>query len=73
MLRWGRLCRKSIIFPFFGTDVSDEIAEREGTRAIEEAFQLYMPADKVAAVIIEPIQGDAGDPAGSSHIYEKAL
>ena len=47
-------------FPFFGTDVSDEIAEREGTRAIEEAFQLYMPADEVAAVIIEPIQGDAG-------------
>lgn len=47
-------------FPFYGEDVSDEVAEKESTRAIETAFSHYMPAEDVAAVIIEPIQGDAG-------------
>lgn len=47
-------------FPFYGDDLPDEVVERECVRDIETAFSHYMPADDVAAVIIEPIQGDAG-------------
>ena len=47
-------------FPFYGIDVDDETCERECTAAIEQAFASDMPANEVAAVIIEPIQGDAG-------------
>ena len=47
-------------FPFCGIDKSDEEAERESTRALETAFETYMPASEVAAVVIEPVQGDGG-------------
>ncbi len=47
-------------FPFYGEDVPDDVVERECLRDIETAFSHYLPADDVAAVIIEPIQGDAG-------------
>lgn len=47
-------------FPFYGEDVPDEIVEKEATKDIETAFRTYMPADEVAAVVIEAIQGDAG-------------
>ncbi len=47
-------------FPFFGNDVPDEICERDCISAIETAFSTWMPANEVAAVVIEPIQGDAG-------------
>lgn len=47
-------------FPFFGNDVSDEVAEKESTRQIEEAFEKYLPPTEVAAVFIETIQGDGG-------------
>ena len=47
-------------FPFYGTDIDDETAARESTAQIELAFSTYLPADEVAAVIIEPMQGDGG-------------
>lgn len=47
------------VFPFCGTDKTDEEAER-GTQPIEEAFTKWLAPDEVAAVIIEPVQGDGG-------------
>lgn len=47
-------------FPFYGTDVDDETCERECLQAMETAFATYMPANEVAAVVIEPLQGDGG-------------
>lgn len=47
-------------FPFYGTDKDDETVEKECLAEMEEAFRTYLPADTVAAVVIEPIQGDAG-------------
>ena len=47
-------------FPFFGNDVPDDVCERDCLSAIETAFSTWLPASEVAAVVIEPIQGDAG-------------
>lgn len=47
-------------FPFFGTDVADDVCEKECLAEMERAFATYLPANEVAAVIIEPVQGDAG-------------
>ena len=47
-------------FPFYGNDVPDDVCEKECVSAIETAFSTWMPASEVAAVVIEPIQGDAG-------------
>lgn len=47
-------------FPFYGDDVPNEIVENECLKDIENAFSHYLPPEEVAAVIIEPIQGDAG-------------
>ena len=47
-------------FPFFGNDVPDDVCERDCVSAIETAFSTWLPANEVAAVVIEPIQGDAG-------------
>ena len=47
-------------FPFYGTDVPDDVCEKECLSAIETAFSTWLPANEVAAVVIEPIQGDAG-------------
>ena len=47
-------------FPFYGTDKSDEFAENESTKQLEEAFKTYLPPTEVAAVFIEIVQGDAG-------------
>ena len=47
-------------FPYFGTDVADDVCEKECLSAIETAFSTWLPANEVAAVVIEPIQGDAG-------------
>ena len=47
-------------FPFYGIDVSDEVAEKESTKLMEEAFEKYLPPDEVAAVFIEIVQGDGG-------------
>ena len=56
----GPFLPEVFIFPFYGNDVSDEIAEKESTKLIEEAFEKYLPPKEVAAVIIEIVQGDAG-------------
>ncbi len=47
-------------FPFYGTDKSDEEVERDCLKAMETAFAAYLPPEEVAAVIIEPVQGDGG-------------
>ncbi len=48
-------------FKYFGIDLDDDYVERESVKDIEEAFASYLPPDDVAAVIIEPVQGDAGN------------
>ncbi len=48
------------VFPFFGVDVDDSTCERECLAALERALASYLPAEEVAAVVIEPIQGDGG-------------
>ncbi|MBQ2751470.1 MAG: aminotransferase class III-fold pyridoxal phosphate-dependent enzyme [Oscillospiraceae bacterium] len=58
--KMGPFLPEMYFFPFYGTDVDDATVEREAVKAIETAFETYMPADEVAAVIIEPVQGDAG-------------
>lgn len=47
-------------FPFFGVDQEDAVVERECLRQMECAFSSYLPANEVAAIIIEPVQGDGG-------------
>ena len=47
-------------FPFYGTDKSDEEVERDCMKAMETAFSTYLPATEVAAMVIEPVQGDGG-------------
>lgn len=47
-------------FPFFGTDQDSETVERECLKQMETAFASYLPVGEVAAVIIEPVQGDGG-------------
>ena len=47
-------------FPFYGNDVSDLICEKHCLAEMERAFKTYLPPEEVAAVIIEPIQGDGG-------------
>lgn len=47
-------------FPFFGVDQDDAVVERECLQQMETAFSSYLPANEVAAVIIEPVQGDGG-------------
>ncbi len=48
-------------FKFYGSDLDDDFVRRESTKDMEEAFSTYLPAEEVAAVIIEPVQGDAGN------------
>ena len=47
-------------FPFYGDDLPDDVVEKECLSYMEMAFKGYLPIDEVAAVIIEPLQGDAG-------------
>ena len=47
-------------FPFFGVDQPDEVVEQTCLTQMETAFSSWMPASEVAAVIIEPVQGDGG-------------
>ena len=47
-------------FPFYDNSIDDETCEKECIADLERAFETYLPADEVAAIIIEPIQGDAG-------------
>lgn len=47
-------------FPFFGVDCDDATCERECLAEMTRAFNSYLPISDVAAVIIEPMQGDGG-------------
>ncbi|MDD5822908.1 MAG: aminotransferase class III-fold pyridoxal phosphate-dependent enzyme [Firmicutes bacterium] len=47
-------------FPFYGIDEADDVVEKECLKDIERAFETWMPANEVAAIVIEPIQGDGG-------------
>lgn len=47
-------------FPFFGMDQDDETVARDCLTQMETAFASYLPVGEVAAVIIEPVQGDGG-------------
>ena len=47
-------------FPFYDSGMDDAVCESECLKEILRAFNTYLPADDVAAVIIEPVQGDAG-------------
>ncbi len=47
-------------FKFYGDHLDDDFVERESTKDMEDAFNSYLPPDEVAAIIIEPVQGDAG-------------
>lgn len=47
-------------FPFYGIDVDSETCRRDCLKEIKKAFETYLPANDVAAVIIEPMQGDGG-------------
>ena len=58
--RMGPFLPEIYVFPFFGIDVDDETCERECVAEMERAFAADLPADQVAAVVIEPIQGDGG-------------
>lgn len=58
--RMGPFLPEVYAFPFFGVDQPDEVVERECLRQMETAFASYLPASEVAAVIIEPVQGDGG-------------
>jgi len=56
----GPFLPEVFFFPFYGNDISNEVAERESTKDLEEAFVKYLPAKEVAAAFIEVVQGDAG-------------
>ena len=58
--------------PFYGIDVPDDECERDCLREIETAFRTYLPANEVAAVIIEPMQGDIGM-LPAHHIFMRKL
>ena len=47
-------------FPFYGVDQPDEVVEKQCLAQMELAFGSYLPASEVAAIIIEPVQGDGG-------------
>jgi 4-aminobutyrate aminotransferase len=47
-------------FPFYSSEMEDERCSRECTAEIEQAFADWLPPEEVAAMIIEPIQGDSG-------------
>lgn len=47
-------------FPFYGIDQDDETVARDCLAQMEAAFASYLPASEVAAIIIEPVQGDGG-------------
>lgn len=58
--KMGPFLPEIYVFPFFGTDQSDDVVERQCLQQMEQAFASWLPASEVAAVIIEPMQGDGG-------------
>ena len=58
--RMGPFPPEFYYFPFFGSDVEDAYCEEHCMDAMREAFATWLPANEVAAVVIEPMQGDGG-------------
>lgn len=58
-MKMGPFLPECYSFPFCRID-ADDAAAAESTSQMELAFGTYLPADEVAAVIIEPMQGDGG-------------
>lgn len=47
-------------FPFYGVDVDDATVERDCLQQMQIAFDSYLPVNEIAAMVIEPVQGDGG-------------
>ena len=58
--RMGPFLPEIYAFPYFGIDQDDEYVEQNCIKDIETACSSYMSSREVAAVIIEPVQGDGG-------------
>ncbi|MBQ2677898.1 MAG: aminotransferase class III-fold pyridoxal phosphate-dependent enzyme [Firmicutes bacterium] len=58
--RMGPFLPDCYVFPYYGADQPDEVVEKECIAQMELAFGSWLPANEVAAVIIEPLQGDGG-------------
>ena len=58
--KMGPFLSEVYLFKYYGNDISNEIAENESTKDIENAFQKYLPPEEIAGLIIEAVQGDAG-------------
>jgi len=58
--KMGPFLPECYVFPFFGIDQPDEVVEKDCLTQMETAFASWLPAHEVAAVIIEPVQGDGG-------------
>jgi len=57
---WPRIDNPKITFPLQGDNLADVVAaEKRAEEQIEAAFHRY--AEDIAAIIIEPIQGEGGD------------
>lgn len=58
--KYGPMVPDIYPFRYYGTDRPDEEVERCALQDIALAFETYLPPEEVAAVIVEPIQGDSG-------------
>ena len=58
--KMGPFLPECYVFPFFGVDQPDKVVEDQCVAQMETAFASWLPASEVAAVIIEPVQGDGG-------------
>jgi 4-aminobutyrate aminotransferase len=47
-------------FPYYGADMDDDVVREECMRDIERSCASYLSPKEIAAVIIEPLQGDGG-------------
>lgn len=58
--KMGPFLPECYAFPFFGIDKPDDVVERECLAQMETAFASFLPVHEIAAIIIEPVQGDGG-------------
>ncbi len=58
--KMGPFLPEIYVFPYFGCDEDDATVEKECVRQMEDAFASWLPPTEVAAMVIEPIQGDGG-------------